>query len=106
MGGTLASQCLDRNPFASVTSAQWSVTGLGIALALYVFMADSLRALDQGLDAARSVLPTTFNWPVFGIALTLMAVPLLVAARTAFVAAVAGRRGSSSRATAIALGRR
>jgi hypothetical protein len=85
VGGTLASQCIDRNPFASVTSTQWSLTGVGVALALYVFMADSLRAVDQGLEVARSVLPTTFNWSVFAIALTLMAAPLLVAARAALM---------------------
>jgi hypothetical protein len=99
VGGTLASQCIDRNPFASVTSTLWCLTGLGVALALYVFMADSLRAVDQGLDAARSVLPKTFNWPVFGIALNLMAAPIVVAARAALVPAFAGRRRSSSRAT-------
>ena len=85
VGGTLASQCIDRNPFASVTSTQWRLTGVGVALALYVFMADSLRAVDQGLEVARNILPTTFNWPVFAIALTLMAAPLLVAARAALM---------------------
>ena len=109
VGGTLASQCIDRNPFASVTSTQWSLTGLGVALALYVFMADSLRAVDQGRDVARSVLPKTFNWSVFGIALILMAAPLVVAARAALVPAFAG--ASDDQATvhgyrAIATGRR
>lgn len=85
VGGTLASQYIDRNPFASVTSTQWRLTGVGVALALYVFMADSLRAVNQGLEVARNILPTTFNWPVFAIALTLMAAPLLVAARAALM---------------------
>ena len=50
--------------------------GAGILLALAVFMADSIRALPAGLDTVRQVLPTAFNWPVFGAALLLMATPL------------------------------
>ncbi|MCM3881410.1 MAG: hypothetical protein ND807_14980 [Vicinamibacterales bacterium] len=72
--GTLVSQ------FASsdfdVTSTLWPVSWLGITLALYVFMADSLRAVGEGLDATRTILPQSFNWPVFAVALTLMAAPV------------------------------
>jgi hypothetical protein len=49
---------------------------IGIALALYAFMADSLWAVHQGLDATRHVLPKAFNWSVFCVALTLMVTPL------------------------------
>jgi hypothetical protein len=45
-------------------------------LALWVFMADSIRALPEGLDTVRQVLPAAFNWPVFGAALLLMTMPL------------------------------
>jgi hypothetical protein len=55
----------------------WTLTGAGIVLALYVFMADSIRHLQQGKDAADFVLPTTFNWPMFWLAFLLMALPLL-----------------------------
>ena len=61
----------------------WSAAGLGAALALYVFMADALRAAPQGLEAVRMVLPGTFNWPVFLVALALMAVPVVPMIRTA-----------------------
>lgn len=54
----------------------WSAAGLGAALALYVFMADALRAAPHGLDAVRTVLPTTFNWPLFLVAFALMTVPV------------------------------
>jgi hypothetical protein len=74
--GTFASQFTDRGPASSFTSALWGLSWLGIALALYVFMADSLRAIHQGLDATRQVLPKPFNWSVFCVALTLMATPL------------------------------
>jgi hypothetical protein len=52
------------------------MTGAGIVLALGIFMADSIRALPGGPDTVRQVLPTAFNWPVFGAALLLMATPL------------------------------
>src|SRR6266540_6997659 len=43
--GTLASQVADRHPATSLTWAVWGLNGLGIALALYLFMADSLRTV-------------------------------------------------------------
>ena len=36
-----------------------------------------LGALPGGLDTVRQVLPTAFNWPLFGAALLLMATPLV-----------------------------
>ena len=59
-----------------LTSTAWQLNWLGGALALYVFMADSLRAVPHGLDATRMVLPAAFNWPVFLVALALMAAPV------------------------------
>jgi hypothetical protein len=76
VGGTLATQSPVRCPATSFTRTLWRMQGLGIALALYVFMADSLRAVHQGLDAMLAVLPTAFNWPVFCVAFTLMAAPV------------------------------
>ena len=74
--GTLATQCAESRPVTHLTRTLWGLSALGIALALYVFMADSLRSIPQGLDATRSVLPTSFNWWVFCAALTLMATPV------------------------------
>ena len=54
--------------------------GLGILLALYVFMADALSAARDGLDAANAVLPKTFEWPLFCLAFSLMAAPLMQSA--------------------------
>lgn len=72
--GTLATQSDDR-----ATDARWALAlaGIGIALALAVFMIDTWRALPEGRDAVLRVLPTTFNWPVFWVALLLMASPAL-----------------------------
>jgi len=48
----------------------------GIALALYVFMADALGAVQNGTNA-QLVLPVSFNWPLFSTALLLMTAALL-----------------------------
>ena len=59
-----------------VRATSWHLSVLGAAIALYAFMADSLRAVQQGLDATRMPLPEAFNWPVFIVALALMAAPV------------------------------
>ena len=55
----------------------WMMNVAGVILALYVFMADALRVVGQGAEAVRNVLPVQFNWPLFGIAWLLMAVPVI-----------------------------
>ena len=50
--------------------------GIGAALALFTFMADAIRTADQGTEALRNMLPVRFNWPLFGVALALMALPV------------------------------
>ena len=72
--GTLATQSRDDE-----TDAHWAsaLAGIGIVLALAVFMIDSWRALPNGRDAVLQVLPAAFNWPLFSLALLLMASPLL-----------------------------
>ena len=72
--GTLATQSGD-----GATDARWAwaFAGAGIVLALAVFMTDSWRALPHGRDAVMQVLPTRFNWPLFWVALLLMASPAL-----------------------------
>jgi hypothetical protein len=74
VGGTWASQyAVESQP--NMPGRAWWLTWLGMAIALYVFMADSLRALHQGLDVTKTV-PEEFNWPLFCVALALMAAPL------------------------------
>lgn len=72
--GTLATQSRD-----DTTDARWApaLASTGIVLALALFMIDSWRALPQGRDAVLQVLPTTFNWPLFWVAVLLMASPAL-----------------------------
>lgn len=78
--GTLATASHDPSPGSG--SRLWPVAGLGAALALYVFMADSLRTVPYGLEAVRTVLPTTFNWSLFLVALALMSAPVARMVRT------------------------
>lgn len=72
--GTLATQSSDEVREAGWT---WAVGGVGIVLALAVFMTDSWRVLPDGREAVLQVLPTRFNWPLFWVAVVLMASPIL-----------------------------
>jgi hypothetical protein len=72
--GTIATQSSER---VNDPRWAWAPASAGIALALGVFMIDAWRALPHGRDAVLQVLPATFNWPVFWVALLLMALPVL-----------------------------
>ena len=71
--GTLVSQLERSRPSALSSWRAWAMNFAGVTLALYVFMADSIAAAWLGLEAIRTVLPKHFNWPLFGLALALMA---------------------------------
>jgi hypothetical protein len=72
--GTLVTQSADA---AADSRWAWALGWTGIVLALGVFMIDAWRALPHGREAVLQVLPTTFNWPLFWVALLLMALPAL-----------------------------
>ena len=74
--GTLATRTTVRDSGRAAAARWWRVNAFGTALALYVFMADSIRAVSQGV-APNTVLPTVFNWPMFTLAVTLMAAPVV-----------------------------
>jgi hypothetical protein len=95
--GTLTTASPDSSPGSPSGSRLWSAAGLGAALALYVFMADALRAAPYGLEAVRTVLPKTFNWSMFLVALALMAAPVAPMIWTACLGA--SPRGARSLAT-------
>jgi hypothetical protein len=76
LGGTLVTQAGDRIAEDTIPGWTWVPGGLGMILALGVFMTDALRALTSGRDAVLRVLPASFNWPLFSIALVLMAAPV------------------------------
>jgi hypothetical protein len=79
--GTLVTQRTVSSTVTAVASALWGLSGIGVVLALYVFMADALSVVHQGVDATRTVLPQTFNWPLFAVAFALMAAPVAHAVR-------------------------
>lgn len=66
----------DERPEPDLWPGPWAcrLAGAGVVLALYVFMADALRALRHG-ESIQQVLPVSFHWPLFLVALALMAVP-------------------------------
>jgi len=76
VGGTLITQRTAAAPARPIASTLWGLSSVGVALALYVFMADAIRVLPHGADAVRAVLPDDFNWPLFIVALALMAAPV------------------------------
>lgn len=78
--GTLVTQGPVPEPAAPASLAFWCVGGLGVVTALYVFMADALRAVGDGADAVKHVLPQDFNWFLFAVALALMTAPVAHAA--------------------------
>lgn len=55
----------------------WSLAFIGVWIALYTFMADSIQVIGGGAEAVRTVLPTSFNWLLFFLALILMSAPSL-----------------------------
>jgi len=74
--GTLASQWDHEGRRFRSEWRLWLVNFLGMALALDVFMADSLRAAGRGPDAIRLALPVRFEWGWFWLAILLMSAPL------------------------------
>jgi hypothetical protein len=77
--GTLTCQMEQTGSSWQSVIAAWSMNLVGTGLALYIFMADTIRVADQGVEALRHVLPAQFNWPLFGLALLLMAAPVFQA---------------------------
>jgi hypothetical protein len=76
--GTLASQTEEGSIAGARLRGAWTLNLLGTGLALYTFMADALQVAHQGTEAVRNVLPSEFHWPLFGVALALMAAPAAV----------------------------
>jgi hypothetical protein len=75
--GTLATQFERRQSSWLSNVTVWGIAFIGMALALRIFMADTLRAAERGFDAIRAVLPEHFNWFLFTVSLVLMAAPVI-----------------------------
>jgi len=81
IGGVLAVQVEGRSQV--VWPAPWSIIAgsAGILLALYAFLRDALLTVKGGEKALREMLPVSFAWPLFAVALVLMATPVFTVAR-------------------------
>lgn len=75
----LATVRLQQGERLDFTPTRIGIVLLGGLLALYVFMADSLHAWLQGRPDWATLRPSPFQWPLFLIALLLVAVPSLLA---------------------------
>jgi hypothetical protein len=69
----------ERGERLEITPLKVGVVALGSLLALYVFISDSLHALLAGRADWDTLRPAPFQWPLFVMALVLMAVPGLMA---------------------------
>ena len=76
--GTAVTESQPAGASSRVTTKVWVLNATGIALALYIFMADSLQQLPRLRVGMTYTLPISFNWPLFVAALVLMSAPLLV----------------------------
>ncbi len=94
--GTLASQFEHTRSSLLPRMAALAIGAVGVLLALQVFMADTLAASHQGLDAIRNVLPKTFHWPPFCGALLFMSVPVIHLLRRSRLAGAALPRRPTS----------
>lgn len=80
-GGTLVSQFDQPDHPVWPGRLSWTLNAAGVILALYVFMAAPIGVLEGGAEAVRMALPTRFNWPLFVVALALMAAPIVEVCR-------------------------
>lgn len=80
-GGALAARLDERDHQVWPGRPAWLLNFAGIALAMYVFLQDAIRVAERGEAAIRTVLPVSFNWPLFVVALALLAAPVVDGAR-------------------------
>lgn len=74
--GTLMSQFEQEQQSPWPGRWSWRLCLAGAVVALYVFMADAIRVAGEGYEAIQTMRPIWFNWPLFIIALGLMAAPI------------------------------
>ncbi len=75
--GTLETQFEGESSGWLSNVAVWGIAAAGMLLALAVFMEDTLRVSDGGIEAVRKALPVKFNWLKFSLALILMSAPIV-----------------------------
>ncbi len=78
VGGTLAVVAEEGGKRVSPTKIQWFSTMIGIALALYAFMADAIALLPATAEQLNEMRPSEFAWPIYLVGLAAMTWPVLV----------------------------
>jgi hypothetical protein len=76
LGGALVTQTEQPERTFWPRRGAWVLNVAGIGLALYTFMETAVQKLGSGGAAVRNALPAWFNWPLFGLALLLLAAPI------------------------------
>jgi hypothetical protein len=77
LGGTLVSVFETEGHPIWPGRLAWTLNLGGVALALYAFTADALSAAQSPGSAVQEVLPDQFHWPLFILALALLAAPVV-----------------------------
>ena len=77
LGAVLALRRLERGGRLAFSPPVVASAGLGALLALYTFMADSLQAWLQQQPDWHLLRPAPFRWPLFLLALAMMALPIV-----------------------------
>ena len=91
-GGTSLCRAEQAEPALRPQRWTWGLSLFGVALALYVFMADAISVLTEGLEAIQSVRPVQFNWPLFLLAVVAMTAPFIDLAGRLHIRATRARR--------------
>ncbi|MEW6247123.1 MAG: hypothetical protein AB1555_10480 [Nitrospirota bacterium] len=76
-GGTLLCRAEQVEPALRPRRWTWGLSLFGVALALYVFMADAISVAAEGMEAINTVRPVGFNWPLFLLAVVAMTAPFI-----------------------------
>ncbi len=77
LAGILLCQAEQTEPTLQPRRWTWGMNLIGVVLLLYVFMADAIDVLPEGVEAVRTVRPIWFNWPLFLLALPAAAAPFI-----------------------------
>jgi hypothetical protein len=75
--GTLLCRAEQVEPALRPRRWTWGLSLFGVALALYVFMADAISVVAEGMEAIRTVRPVWFNWPLFLLGVVGMTAPFI-----------------------------
>lgn len=77
LAGILLCQAEQTGPTLWPRRWAWGMSLFGVVLLLYVFMADAIGVLAEGMEAVRTVRPVWFNWPLFLMAFLALAAPFI-----------------------------